>query len=89
MGFASSRRDRKLHVVYLADNRLDEAGFGEPVKGVLVLRAAASRYRVRTLASGAVEWANAGSVASAGGKTQIRLPEFRRDCALVVTAEGL
>jgi hypothetical protein len=86
LSFASSREDRTLHVIYIADRRADQEGFGGLLGGDVALRLSQPRYALRMLVSGSVSWADADHVAPAGGKLQIRLPEFRHDCVLVLDA---
>ena len=86
LAVASSRADGGIHVVYVGDSRLTNAGFGDPIRGGLALRLPAGTYDVRMLASGATEWGPLEAVKVDRGETHVRLPEFRKDCAVTVRA---
>jgi len=87
VAFASSRTDRKRYVVYLADSRANDQGFGQPLRGEISFRLPKGKYRLRTLHSGSVTWTAAASLAAGSGEAKVALPEFRRDCALVLESE--
>ncbi len=83
-GFASSRADGKLQVVYVADARGYDDGFGGPLRGDVTLRLEKGSYRLRILNPVTVEWSDGGTIRAKGDETHIPLPEFRQDCAVVV-----
>ena len=83
MAFASSRDDRKLHVVYMADTRANKAGFGAPLSGKLTLRMAKGAYRARSLSCTGLQ----DKVTVSADTVTMVLPEFRHDCAIVLTRE--
>ena len=89
LGFASSRADGKLHVVYVADARAYDAGFGDALQGEVVVRLAKGSYRLRVLSPVTGEWKDGGRAAVKGEHTRIPLAEFRQDCALVLRARSL
>jgi hypothetical protein len=84
LGFASSLSDGRLHVVYVADGRGYEDGFGEAVEGDLVLRLAEGDYRVRMLNPVTGEWGEGDAIKTGGEETRIELPEFRQDWVVVL-----
>ena len=84
---ASSREDGRIHVVYVADSRLKDGGFGDPLSGALTLRLPEGQYEVRMLPSGATEWTEPTRVsADRQQHLYLRLPEFQKDCAVALRA---
>ena len=75
-----------MHVIYVADSRLKDGGFSEPVRGGIALRLPPGKYRVRMLPSGATEWSEETLLQSDGKEIHLPLPEFRFDCAVMVRA---
>ena len=86
LGVAASREDGQVHVIYVADARLKDGGFGNSVRGSVGLRLPKGKYEVQMLPSGASEWGEATLVQSDGKESHISLPEFQHDCAVVVRA---
>jgi hypothetical protein len=80
--FASTRSDGRLHVIYVADARQD--GLGSATGGRLRLRLADGAYGVRSLPSGALAWKALAPVKAGKPVTEIDLPRFEKDCALVL-----
>src|SRR4051794_1954844 len=80
MAFASSRDDRKLHILYVADTRANKAGFGAPLRGKLTLRMAKGAYRARSLScTDLPEKVTVSADTDDDGSTR-----FRHDCAISV-----
>ena len=86
LAVASSREDGRVHVIYVADSRLKDGGFSEPVRGGIALRLPPGKYRVRMLPSGATEWSEETLLQSDGKEIHLPFPEFRFDCAVMVRA---
>ena len=86
LAVASSREDGQVHVIYIGDSRLKDGGFGEPVQGSTALRLPPGRYEARTLPSGATEWSQPIALTADREETLLPLPEFHRDCAVVLRA---
>ena len=82
---ASSRKDGSRRLIYIADARPDEEGFGTPLKGTVKLRVGAGKYRVRLLHSGSTKWVDAGEAA---GDT-LELPVFREDCVVDLSGHNV
>jgi len=85
MPFSSSRKDGKLHVVYIADARRDDQGFGEPILGEVTLRLPKAKYRLRILNPVTVEWTERETVSLESEQTRIVLTDFQQDCVLVLS----
>jgi hypothetical protein len=86
LAVASSRQDGRLHVIYVADSRLKDGGFGESVRGSIGLRLGPGEYEVRMLPSGATEWGLAKPLRVDREETLLPLPEFQKDCAVILRA---
>ncbi|MBI1895546.1 MAG: hypothetical protein HYS04_03275 [Acidobacteria bacterium] len=87
LAVSSSRKDRRIHVIYVGDARLKDAGFGKPIEGSLTLRLPAGQYEARMLPSGATGWSGPARVNVKGKETHLWLPEFQKDCAIVLRAQ--
>ncbi len=85
LAFASSRTDKSLLVVYIADRRATSGGFGSPLGGAVTLRLPAGDYGVRTVHSGGTEWTAVGQHSAREGRLRVVLPGFTEDCAVVLT----
>ncbi len=85
-GFASSRNDGKMHVIYVGDTRAEKTGFGGPIRGAVSLRLPKGAYTLRVLHSGADKWTAVGSRRAGEAAMRIELPEFRQDYAMVLAA---
>ncbi len=84
LAVASSREEGQVHVIYVGDARLKDGGFGDSVHGSMTLRLPAGQYEARMLPSGATEWSQPIRVSADGKETHFSLPEFKRDCAVVI-----
>jgi hypothetical protein len=81
---ASSHDDGQVHVIYVADARLKDGGFGDAVQGSITLRLPPGEYDAQVLPSGATEWRPAALLRAGREEMYLPLPEFRYDCAVVV-----
>ena len=86
LAVAASRKDGQIHVIYVGDARLQGGGFGNSVHGSMALRLPAGQYEARMLPSGATEWSQPTRVNAEGKETHLPLPEFQKDCAVVLRA---
>lgn len=86
LAFASSRRDGKVHVIYIADARPGNPAVVGPVYGEARLRLPKRRYRVKALPSGDVHWRELVKATAESSEVRISLPEFWQDCALLLEA---
>ncbi len=84
----ASRSDGSLYVVYLADTRRSEEGFGRPLRGKLSLGPglARGRYDVLLLDPKTGERQKLTTVFSTEGRVELALPQFTEDCALLLYA---
>ena len=87
LAVASSREDARIHVIYAGDARLNDGGFGNSVLGSMTLRLPAGQYEATMLPSGATEWTQPTRVSANREETHLQLPEFRKDCAVVLRAQ--
>jgi hypothetical protein len=77
LAVASGRDDGRVHVIYVADSRLKDGGFGDSVRGSMTLRLRPGEYEARVLPSGATEWAEATRLRAPREEIRLPLPEFQ------------